>query len=102
MGSPAKLLNMSSAICFGIYVLAALAPLCDAQYVISDGELLLDLDKNSNNGSRFGDFQIVSMAPALAFLVSGYAAGRNHKPRTEVAPMAESTAPIKAGITADG
>jgi hypothetical protein len=79
----AKLLKISSAICFGFDVLAAPAPLRHAQYIIIDGELLLDLEENGN-GSKFGDLQAVSMVLAVAFLTSGYAAGRNHKLRTEV------------------
>ena len=83
MGFAAKFFKISSAICFGIYVLAGLAPLRDAQNVIIDGALLLDLDENGNS-SKFGDLQAVSMVLAVAFLISGYAAGGNHKLRTEV------------------
>ncbi len=83
MGFATKLFKISSAIWFGIYVLAGLAPLRDAQYVIIDGTHLLDLDDDGNS-SKFGDLQAVSMVLAVAFLISGCAAGRNHELRTEV------------------
>ena len=73
MGFAAKLLKISSAICFGIYVLAAPAPLRDAQYVIIQRALLLDLDDDGDS-SKFGDLQAVSMVLAVAFLISSYAA----------------------------
>ena len=98
MGFAAKPFKISLATCFGVYVLAGLALLRDAQYVIIDGTLLLDLDDDGNS-SKFGDLQAVSMVLAVAFLISDYAAGRHHKLRTESVTMTESSAPIKAGIT---
>ena len=83
MGFAAKPFKISLATCFGVYVLAGLALLRDAQYVIIDGTLLLDLDDDGNS-SKFGDLQAMSMVLAVAFLISGYAAGRNQKLRTEV------------------
>ena len=64
----AKLFKISSAICFGINVLAGLALLRDAQYVNIDRTLLLDLDDDGNS-SKFGDLQAMSMVLAVAFLI---------------------------------
>jgi len=70
---------MSSAICFGVYVLLALTPLGDGQYVITDGALLLaDSDDNRIASKRAG-IQAAALVLAAAFVISGCAADPNHK-----------------------
>jgi hypothetical protein len=79
MGLIAKLLKISSAICFGVYVLAALAPLRDGEYVIIDGALLLADSDDDGDVSKRGSIQATALALAAAFVITGYAADHNQK-----------------------